>query len=312
MGTPWLWIGFNAFVLVALALDLGVFRRHARAISLREAAVWSAIWIGVSLSFGSAIFWFYGSPAALEFFTAYLIEKALSIDNLLVILLIFRTFAVEKQYQSRVLSWGIVGALIMRGAMIALGATLVNRFSWILYLFGAFLVFAGGHMVFSRRNEIHPERSRLFLWARNVIPLTKGYVEGKLITREAGRWLATPLFLVLLVIELSDVAFAVDSIPAVFGITRDPFIVYTSNVLAILGLRALFFLLAGLLPRLKYLSYGLGVVLMFVGAKMLAEPWIHVTTHVSLGVVGTIFIVTLAASLFRRADVNPPKGGAQI
>lgn len=312
MGTPWLWIGFNAVVLLALALDLGVFRRRSRVVSLGEAAVWGGIWIAVSLAFGFAVFRFYSPSAALEFFTAYLIEKALSLDNLLVILLIFRTFAVPEQHQPRVLSWGILGALIMRGAMIALGVTLVNRFAWILYLFGAFLVFAGGHMLFSRRTEIHPERSRLFLWARKIIPLTQGYEEGKLVTRQAGRRLATPLFLVLLLIELSDVAFAVDSIPAVFGITRDPFIVYSSNILAILGLRALYFLLAGLLPRLRYLSYGLAVVLIFVGTKMLVEPWVNIATHVSLTIVGGIFSVTIAASLVSRGSINNvPGAGAQ-
>lgn len=300
MGTAWRWIGFNAAVLLALALDLGVFRRKPRVVSLAEAAVWSSIWVAVSLAFGFTIFWFYSPHASLEFFTAYLIEKALSLDNLLVILLIFRTFAVQEQHQARVLSWGILGALVMRGAMIALGATLVVRFSWVLYLFGVFLVFAGGHMLFSRRTEIHPERSRFFLWASKLIPLAHNYEKGKLVTRQAGRWLATPLFLVLLVIELSDVAFAVDSIPAVFGITRDPFIVYSSNVLAILGLRALYFLLARSLPRLRYLTYGLAVVLIFIGAKMLAEPWISIATHVSLAVVGAIFAVTITASLVSR------------
>jgi tellurite resistance protein TerC len=311
MGTPWLWVGFNAFILIAMALDLGVFHRRAGKVSPGDAAIWSAIWIVLSLAFGFAILFWYSAAASLEFFTAYLIEKALSIDNLLVILLIFRTFRVEEEYQARVLSWGIAGALVMRGVMIALGATLVNRFSWVLYLFGAFLIFAGGHMLFAGRNEIHPERSHFFLWARKIIPLTETYEEGKLLVRRGARWLATPLFLVLLVIELSDVAFAVDSIPAVFGITRDSFIVYSSNVLAILGLRALYFLLAGLLPRLRYLSYGLAVVLMFVGGKMLVEPWMPIATHVSLAVIAAIFTVTVAASLFSRASVKTlPRRGA--
>src|ERR1700687_2311917 len=186
MGTPWLWIGFNAVVLAALAFDLGVFHRQSRIISISEAAVWSVLWVSVSLAFGFAIFFFHGSAASLEFFTGYLIEKALSLDNLLVILLIFRTFAVSEQYQPRVLSWGIVGALIMRGAMIALGATLVNRFSWILYLFGAFLVFAGGHMLFSRQTEIHPERSRLFLWVRKTIPPTRTLADHAAVSRARG------------------------------------------------------------------------------------------------------------------------------
>jgi tellurite resistance protein TerC len=308
MGTLWLWVGFNAVVLLALALDLGLFRRKPRVVSIGEAVVWSSIWIAVALTFGFAVFSFYSASASLEFFTAYLVEKALSLDNLVVILLIFRTFAVPEQYQSRVLSWGILGALIMRGAMIALGSALVSRFCWVLYLFGAFLVFAGGHMLFSGRTEIHPERSRFFLWARKFIPLTDGFEKGKLLTRQGRRWLATPLLLVLLVIEMSDVAFAVDSIPAVFGITRDPFIVYSSNVLAVLGLRALYFLLAGLLPRLKYLTYGLAAVLIFVGGKMLVDPWITMPTLVSLTVIGSIFTVTIIASLGPRRRITKKRG----
>jgi len=300
MGTPWLWIEFNACILVALALDLGVFHRHARKISLREAAFWSALWIGISVAFGLAIFRGYGRQPALEFFTGYLIEKALSVDNLFVFLLVFRTFSVEESLQHRVLGWGLIGALVLRGAMVAVGATLLSHFSWVLYVFGGFLLYAGTHMLLGKGKELHPERTRLFLWAQRVIPLSSDERAEQLFVRQDGRWLATRLFLVLLVVELADVMFAVDSIPAVFGITRDPFIVYTSNVLAILGLRSLYFLLAGALPYFQFLGAGLSVILMFIGAKMLAENWIHVPTHISLLVVGGILAMAVAASVLAR------------
>jgi len=303
MGTPWLWIEFNACILVALALDLGVFHRHARKISLREAAFWSALWIGISVAFGFAIFRGHGRQPALEFFTGYLIEKALSVDNLFVFLLVFRTFSVEESLQHRVLGWGLIGALVLRGAMVAVGATLLSHFSWVLYVFGGFLLYAGTHMLLGKGKELHPERTRLFLWAQRVIPLSSDQRAERLFLRQDGRWLATRLFLVLLVVELADVMFAVDSIPAVFGITRDPFIVYTSNVLAILGLRSLYFLLAGALPYFQFLGAGLSVILMFIGAKMLAENWIHVPTHISLLVVGGILAIAIAASVLAR-----PKG----
>jgi TerC family integral membrane protein len=300
MGTPWLWIEFNACILVALALDLGVFHRHARKISLREAAFWSALWIGISVAFGFAIFRGHGRQPALEFFTGYLIEKALSVDNLFVFLLVFRTFSVEEGLQHRVLGWGLIGALVLRGAMVAVGATLLSHFSWVLYVFGGFLLYAGTHMLLGKGKELHPERTRLFLWAQRVIPLSPDQRAERLFLRQDGRWLATRLFLVLLVVELADVMFAVDSIPAVFGITRDPFIVYTSNVLAILGLRSLYFLLAGALPYFRFLGAGLSVILMFIGAKMLAENWIHVPTHISLLVVGGILAIAVAASVLAR------------
>jgi tellurite resistance protein TerC len=300
MGTPSLWIEFNACILVALALDLGVFRRHARKISLREAAFWSALWIGISVAFGLAIFRGYGRQPALEFFTGYLIEKALSVDNLFVFLLVFRTFSVAESLQHRVLGWGLIGALVLRGAMVAVGATLLRHFSWVLYVFGGFLLYAGTHMLLGKGKELHPERTWLFLWAQRVIPLSSDQRAERLFLRQDGRWLATRLFLVLLVVELADVMFAVDSIPAVFGITRDPFIVYTSNVLAILGLRSLYFLLAGALPYFQFLGAGLSVILMFIGAKMLVENWIHVPTHISLLVVGGILAMAVAASVLAR------------
>jgi len=297
VGTPWLWIGFNLFVLLVLALDLGLFHRRARAISLREAAAWSVAWVAVSLAFNLGLLHWYGHTRALEFFTGYLIEKSLSVDNLFVFVMLFRYFAVEPRYQHRVLFWGILGALVMRGAMIGLGVALISRFEWVLYLFGAFLVYAGAKMMLHREEEVHPERNPVLRWARKFLPVTKGYEGQKMFVRAQGVWRATPLFLVLLVVETTDLAFAFDSIPAVFGVTRDPFIVYTSNVFAILGLRAFYFLLMGMLPYFRYLGTGLSLVLMFIGAKMLAAHWVEIPTHIALAVVGAVLGVAVAASI---------------
>ncbi len=309
MGTLWLWIGFNAFVLLMLAMDLGVFHRRPHAISLGEAAAWSVVWVVISLGFNLGLLHWYGKTPALEFFTGYVIEKSLSVDNLFVFVLLFRYFAVEHRYQHRVLFWGILGALVMRGALIGVGVALIRHFEWVLYLFGAFLVYAGLKMMFHEEEEVHPERNPVFRWARKFLPLTKRYEGQRFFVRDSsatdapargrqGRWLATPLVLVLLVIETTDLAFALDSIPAIFAITRDPFIVYSSNVCAILGLRAFYFLLAGVLPYFRYLSKGLSIVLMFIGLKMLGEHWVPIPTHISLAVVGIVLAVAVIASLF--------------
>src|SRR5215467_7101327 len=237
MDTPLHWIGFISFVLIAVALDLGVFHRKAHRISIKESLVWSAVWITLALAFGWWILHAYGRQPALEFFTGYIIEKSLSVDNLFVFLVIFRVFAVKEEYQHSVLGYGIVGALIMRGIMIAAGAVLVQRFDWIMYLFGAFIIYAGLHMLVAREAESHPENNFLFRYVSKHIRVTRDYREGRIFVRENGKRYATPLLLVALVVEITDVTFAVDSIPAIFGITRDPFIVFTSNVFAILGLR---------------------------------------------------------------------------
>jgi tellurite resistance protein TerC len=298
MGTPLRWIEFNLFVLLALALDLGAFHRRPRKIGLREAALWSLAWISLSVLFGIGILHYSGHQKALEFFTGYLIEKALSVDNLFIFLIIFRTFAVVPRLQHRILAWGILGALIMRGAMIAAGAELIEHYSWVLYSFGAFLLYAGIRMFFARREDIHPEQNFLFRLARQHLRVVPNYLGEQFFVREAGRIFATPLFLVLLIVEIADVTFAVDSIPAIFGITHDPFIVYTSNVFAILGLRAMYFLLAGVLDRLRYLDQGLAFVLIFIGAKMIAEPWVHIPSQTSLAVVAGILLLMLLAPLF--------------
>ena len=305
MGTPLLWIGFNIFVLLMLALDLGLLHRRAHAISLREAGAWSVLWVVVSLAFNLGLLHWYGKAPALEFFTGYLIEKSLSVDNIFVFVLLFRYFAVEPRYQHRVLFWGILGALVMRGAMIVLGVTLIRRYEWILYLFGAFLVYAGARMMLHKDAEIHPERNPVLRWARKFLPVTKEYEGQRMFVRKEGIWRATPLFLVLLVVETTDLVFALDSIPAIFAITRDPFIVYTSNVFAILGLRAFYFLLSGVLPYFRYLGTGLSLVLMFIGVKMLGEHWVPVPTHISLAVVGAILTVAVVASaLAARAEAR--------
>jgi len=297
MHTPLHWIAFIVFVLVAVALDLGVFHRHAHKITMREAAAWSAAWIALSVGFGLWMLRGYGPQHALEFFTGYVIEKALSVDNLFVFLVLFRMFAVKEEYQHRVLAYGILGALVMRGAMIAAGAALLQRFEWIMYLFGAFIIFAGIRIMAVREAHGHPGKNFLVRYASAHLAMESEYRGGKFFVREAGKLLATPLFLVLLVVEVSDVTFAVDSIPAVFGITRDPFIVFTSNVFAILGLRALYFLLAGVLERLAYIEAALGLVLIFVGAKMIAEPWFHISVGVSLAVVLAMLALAVVVSL---------------
>jgi tellurite resistance protein TerC len=297
MGTPILWIGFNLFVLLALALDLGVFHRKAHKIELGEAALWSAVWIGLALGFGFFVWRWYGYSRGLEYFTGYVIEKALSIDNLFVFLVIFRAFRVSSEVQHRVLAWGILGALVMRGIMIAAGSALVTRFDWILQLFGVFLVYTGLHMLWKRDKAVDYDKNPIFRFANSHLRVTKEYQGDKFFVKQEGRLFATPLLLVLLMVEITDVTFAVDSIPAIFGITRDPFIVYTSNVFAILGLRALYFLLSDVLEYFRYLGTGLALVLLFIGAKMVAEPWLHVSVGVSLGVVGGILALTMLTSL---------------
>jgi tellurite resistance protein TerC len=305
MDKPLQWIAFNALVLIAVALDLGVFHRKAHKISLREALVWSLVWIALAITFGLVILHYYGRQPSLEFFTGYVIEKALSVDNLFVFLVIFRVFAVKEEVQHRVLGYGIIGALLMRGAMIAVGAVLIQRFNWILYVFGAFIIYAGLHMLVAREAESHPEKNFLVRYFSKHLRLTKDYRGEKFFTRENGLLFATPLLLVLLVVEITDVTFALDSIPAVFGITRDPFIVYTSNVFAILGLRALYFLLSGVLDKFEYLKVGLALVLIFVGAKMIAEPWLHIPVGVSLGVVlGTLLVSVFVSLVTKRKTVN--------
>jgi tellurite resistance protein TerC len=294
----WLWVGFNVFVLAMLALDLGVFHRKAHVVSFKESITWTVVWVALALLFNGGIWHFYGSQKALEFFTGYLIEKSLSVDNVFVFALLFSYFAVPARYQHKVLFWGILGALIMRAIMIALGAALITKFTWIVYVFGAFLILTGIKMVVKREEEIHPERNPVVRWFKKLMPVAADYREDKFFVREKGLRMATPLFVVLLLVEFSDLIFAVDSIPAIFAVTSDPFIVYTSNVFAILGLRSLYFALAGVMDKFHYLKIGLGVVLSFVGVKMLlAHTAYKLDTLMSLGVVVLILATSIVVSL---------------
>jgi len=305
--TIWLWVGFNVFILMMLALDLGVFHRKSHTVTLKESLTWTGVWVALALTFNAGVWHFAGSQKGLEFFTGYLIEKSLSVDNVFVFALLFSYFAVPTQYQHKVLFWGILGALIMRAIMIALGAALITKFTWIIYIFGAFLILTGIKMIVKREEEIHPERNPVVRWFKKLMPVTPDYRGDKFFVRENGILMATPLFVVLLLVEISDLIFAVDSIPAIFAVTTDPFIVYTSNVFAILGLRSLYFALAGVMNKFHYLKVGLGVVLSFVGIKMLLmhTAW-KIPTLVSLGVVVLILAVSVVASLMwpkrKRAD----------
>ena len=300
----WLWVGFNAAVLIMLALDLGVFHRKAHAVSLREAAAWSAVWVSLALTFNAGIWYFAGRQPALEFLTGYLVEKSLAVDNIFVIALIFSYFAVPAAYQHRVLFWGILGALVMRGAFIAAGAYVLHQWHWVIYVFGAILLLTGIKMALRNDEVIDIENNPVVRLARRWLPLTHRYDGQRFWTMENGRRVATPLFLVLLMVEFTDLVFAIDSIPAIFAITDDPFIVYTSNVMAILGLRSMYFLLAGVVHKFVYLKFGLSLVLVFVGAKMMLIDVFKVPTAVSLGVIATVIGGSIALSLLR-----PPKHG---
>jgi len=307
MGTWTPWIAFNVGVALFLLFDLGLFHRRARAISIRMAALESAVWVLLSVGFGLWVFASHGRGPGLEFFAGYVVEKSLSVDNVFVFILIFHYFRVEARYQHRLLFWGVLGALVMRGIMIGVGAALIQRFDWILYVFGAFLLYAG-FKLFGADHMVHPEKNPVLHWVRKILPVSQTGSEARLFVREAGRWLATPLFLVVIVLETTDLVLAVDSIPAVFGVTRDPFLVYTSNACAILGLRAFYFLLAGILPYFQFLDEGLAITLMFIGTKMLAEPWIHISTGISLGVVGSIIAVAIVISILA-VEMRKHQGG---
>lgn len=304
----WVWVAFNAAVLAVLAIDLGIFHRHAREVSLREAVGWTITWVSLALTFNVGIYFALGSQKALEFLTGYLIEQALSVDNIFVFVLIFSYFSVPSRFQHRILFWGILGALVLRGTMIGGGTWLIHRFEWILYLFGAFLVFTGIRMAFASEEGLEVEANPVVRLVRRILPVTKRYYgQHFVVLAPVGgrrRWIATPLLVVLVMVETTDVIFAVDSIPAIFSITTDPFIVYTSNVCAILGLRSLYFLLAGVVDTFRFLQIGLSVVLIFVGAKMLVEPWLAVPIGVSLAVVAGVLGSSIGASLLFPAEAE--------
>ena len=285
-----------------LVLDLTVFHRKAHEIHFREALAWSGFWVSLAAAFAVLVYFWHGRATTLEFVTGYLIEESLSVDNLFVFLLIFRYFKVPRTYQHKVLFWGILGALIMRLAFILAGVTLIRRFEWIIYIFGAFLVYTGIKLFRQEETEIHPEQNPVLKLFRRWIPITRDYVDGKFVVRQRGLY-ATPLLMVLVMIETTDVLFAADSIPAILAITRDPFIVYTSNVFAILGLRSLYFALAGMMELFHFLHYGLSVILTFIGLKMLISHYYHISTGIALGVVAVVLAASVVFSL-----VFPKKG----
>lgn len=306
------WILFNIFVLAMLALDLGVFHRKAHEVKIKEALIWSAVWIALALVFNVGVYYWRGAQTALEFFTGYLLEKSLSVDNVFVFYLIFSYFRVPALCQHKVLFWGILGALIMRAIFIAAGITLIQQFHWVVYFFGAFLVFTGIKMALQKDKEIHPERNPIIKLFRRLLPVTKEFDEkSRFFMRIDGSLHATPLFVALLVVETTDVVFAVDSIPAILAVTNDPFIVYTSNVFAILGLRALFFALAGVIRLFHYLHYGLSAILVFVGVKMVLADIYKLPIGIALGVVAGILIASVAASVLwphKQTSRNDGKG----
>ncbi|MCB4756265.1 MAG: TerC family protein [Elusimicrobia bacterium] len=291
------WIFFTLAIVGLLLLDLLWVNKRAHEIKLREALLWSIGWIFMALLFNFGIYLYHGPEKALEFLTGYLLEKSLSVDNLFVFVLIFTYFRVDVRYQHKILFWGILGALIMRGIFILMGVTLINKFHWLIYLFGAFLVYTGIKMAFANKEEVHPEKNIALRLYKKFFPISLQNEGGRFFVKSGPRWIATPLFVVLLVVESTDVVFATDSIPAIIAITRDPFIVYTSNMFAILGLRSLYFALAGLMKTFHYLHYGLSVILTFVGVKMLISHFYKIPTLSALSVIGVLLTLSILASL---------------
>ncbi|MCS7224698.1 MAG: TerC family protein [Armatimonadetes bacterium] len=306
----WAWIAFSAVVVGMLLVDLWVFHREAHAVTLKEATIWSIIWIAAALLFNLIIWLWLGGEKALQFLTGYLVEKSLSADNVFVFAVLFNYFAVPPAYRHRVLFWGVLGAIVMRLAFILLGAALLKRFHWVVYIFGAIVVVSGIKLLRGKTKHIEPQRNPVLRLARKFLPVTPDYEGQRFFVRQGGRLLATPLLLVLIAVETTDLVFAVDSVPAIFAITRDPFIVYTSNVCAILGLRALYFCLEGVIRLFRYLDQGLAIVLIFIGFKMLISEFYKIPTSISLGVVAFILAVTIALSLYqekKEAARNRPK-----
>lgn len=310
IGSPLLWGGFTTFILAMLALDLGVFHRTSHEVRFKEALSWTFVWITLALIFNAGVYYWFGAQKGMEFLTGYIIEKALSVDNVFVFLVIFSVFAVPAKYQHRVLFWGVLGALVMRAIFIFAGAALLQRFHWVIYIFGALLVVTGIKLLVQRNEEVDPEKNPIFRFFKRIIPATRDYHDAKFFIRENGKLLATPLFMVLVAVEASDLVFAVDSIPAIFAVTSDPFIVYTSNVFAILGLRALYFCLAGVLEKFHLLKVGLAFVLVFVGTKMLIIDIYKIPIGLSLVIVTLLLAGSIVASFVwpKRGDGDDSSG----
>lgn len=302
------WILFNGFILVMLLLDLMVFHRKAHEVRVREALIWSAVWIAFALIFTAIIFHYKGHDLALKFFTGYLVEKSLSVDNLFVFLLIFEYFRVPQSYQHKVLFWGIFGALVMRAIFIFAGIALIQKFHWMVYILGGFLIFSGIKFAMEKEKEVHPEKNPVLKLFRKLMPVTHDYEKDHFIVRRSGKTWATPLLVVLLVIETTDVIFAVDSVPAVIAISLDPFIVYSSNAFAILGLRALYFALAGMMRMFHYLHYGLAAILVFVGIKMVIQDFFHIPLPFALAFIGATLVFSTVWSMVK----PPPKIESKI
>ena len=296
--TLWHWAAFVAFLVLMLALDLGVFNRKQHVVSVREALITSAVWVALSLAFNAVVFYLWDHQKGLEFLTGYLLEKSLSVDNIFVFILLFNYFDVPKKYQHKVLFWGIFGALIMRAILIFIGTALIAKFSWIIIIFGLFLIVAGLKMAFQKDEKVHPEKNPVVKFVKKFIPVTHEYHRDKFFIKKGGLF-ATPLFIVLIVVETTDLIFAFDSIPAILAITHDPFIVFTSNAFAILGLRALYFALAGFMDKFHYLKLGLSIILVFIGIKMLIAGVFHIPTSASLIVIILILTISIIASMVR-------------
>ena len=292
-----MWLVFGILILAMLVIDLGIFHRKSHVVQLREALSWSGVWISLALFFALLVRVWMGPEKALEFLTGYIIEESLSVDNLFVFLVIFSYFRVPRQYEHKVLFWGIIGVLVMRGIFITVGVALIHRFHWILYLFGAVLIWTAVRLAFEKEKEVHPEKNPVLKLFRRLMPVTEGYGEGKFVVKRDGRIFATPLLVVLLAVESTDVVFAIDSVPAVLAITHDPFIVYTSNVFAILGLRSIFFALSGVMGLFHHLHYGLAFILAFVGAKMLLADIYKIPVGFALGVVAVTLTLSIVASV---------------
>lgn len=305
-GSPLLFSIFIGAVLALLVADLVLFHRKAHAISFREALLWTIFWVGLAMGFNAWLYFEYGSKPALEFMAGYVIEQALSVDNLFVFLVIFNYFAVPSAYQHRVLFWGILGAVILRGVFIALGTALVASFHWVFYVFAVFLIYTGIRILMFEDSDMEPEKNPVVRFFRRFVRMTGDYYGQKFVVRVGGKLFATPLLLVVAVVEATDVVFAVDSIPAIFAVTTDPFLVFTSNIFAILGLRSLFFLISNLMDRFHYLKYGLGLVLSFVGLKMLIKDWFEIPIGVSLLVIASLLASSILLSWFRPEKAEEP------
>ncbi|MCA9626541.1 MAG: TerC family protein [Myxococcales bacterium] len=309
IGSPLLWLGFLGFVLVMLAIDLGVFHKQAHEVSLKEAGIWSAVWVALALVFNAGVYIWFGPQRGLEFTTGYLLEKALAVDNIFVFVIIFATFRVPALYQHRVLFWGVIGALVLRAGFILAGGAFIQRFHWAIYVFGGILAVTGIKLMMQKEEAVEPEKSLAIRAFRRVVPVWPQFEGDRFFVKRDGRRMATPLLLALVAVEVSDVIFAVDSIPAIFAITTDPFIVFTSNIFAILGLRSMYFLLAGVISKFHYLKLGLSFVLVFVGAKMLLMSFVKIPVLVSLAIIAGILLLSVLAS-WLRPPATAPEGSA--